>query len=51
MSDAGKMIIDHEIEILLKKGVIVPSDFVSGDLFLLLSQDLKQICHTELQKN
>ena len=31
MSNAEKMIIDNEIEILLKKGVIVPSDFVSGD--------------------
>ena len=31
MSNAAKMIIDNEIEILFKKGVIVPSDFVSGD--------------------
>ena len=30
-SDAAKMIIDNEIEILFQKGVIVPSDFVSGD--------------------
>ena len=31
ISNEEKMIIDNEIEILLKKGVIVPSDFVSGD--------------------
>ena len=31
LSYAEKMVIDDEIEILLKKGVIAPSDFVSGD--------------------
>ena len=31
MSYAEKMVIDDQIEILLKKAVIAPSDFVSGD--------------------